>query len=153
VSVTLGGQTRSTPGRRGQTHRQLDAGEASCGGEPRVFVSGDQTAGRGHLCDADARPHRVVVAVGPRVAGVIAGDDLGGRRSPSELGVDATVAGEARARHLRTLHSTGRELSMTARPLGGRRHVGGGHRRRRVSVIGKTATRTSKRRGDKGETV
>ena len=110
-------------------------------------------AGGGRLRDAGTRPRRVMAAAGPKMAEVVTGVDLGGRRSSGELGVDATMAGEARARHLRALRSAGRELSMTAGPLGGRRHVGGGHRRRRVSVIGKTATRTSKRRGDKGETV
>ena len=44
------------------------------------------------------------------------------------------MAGEARARHLRVPGSAGRKLSTTAGPLGGRRHVGGGHRRRRVSA-------------------
>ena len=63
------------------------------------------------------------------------------------------MAGEARARHLRVLGSAGRKLSTTAGPLGGRRHVGGDYRRRRVSVI-KGATATAiKRRGEEGETV
>ena len=84
------------PSQWGQTDRRLDAGEASRGGEPRVCVSGDQTAGGGHLRDADARPHRVVVAAGPGVAGVVAGDDLGGRRSSDEVGSDARGHGEAR---------------------------------------------------------
>ena len=110
-------------------------------------------AGGGRLRDAGACPRRVMAAAGPEMAGVVTGVDLGGRRSSGELGVDATVAGEARARHLRALCNAGRELSTTAGLLGGRRHVGGGHRRRRVSVIGETATRTSKRCGDKGKTV
>ena len=50
----------------GQTHRRLDAGEASRGGEPRVCVSGDQTAGRVHARGAGARPHpgRLAAAAG-----------------------------------------------------------------------------------------
>ena len=110
-------------------------------------------AGGGRLRDAGTRPRRVVAAAGPKMAGVVTGIDRGGRRSSGELGVDATVAGEARARHLRVPGSAGRKLSTTAGPLGGRRHVSGDHRRRRVSVIkGATATAT-KRRGKEGETV
>ena len=110
-------------------------------------------AGGERLRDAGARPRRVVAAAGPKMAGVVTGVDRGGRRSSGELGVDATVAGEARAGHLRVPGSAGRKLSTTAGPLGGRRHVGGDHRRRRVSVIkGATATAT-KRRGKEGETV
>ena len=112
----------------------------------RVSSSGDQMAGGGRLRDAGTRPRRVVAAAGPKMAGVVTGVDRGGRRSSGELGVDATVAGEARARHLRVPGSAGRKLSTTAGPLGGRRHVGDGHRRRRVSVIGETATRASKHR-------
>ena len=44
-------------------------------------------------------------------------------------------------------------LDTVARPFRGRSHVGGELRRRRVSVIGETAARASKRHGDKGETV
>ena len=113
---------------------RLVAGEARDGGGGRNSSSGDQMASGGHLRDAGARPRRVVAAAGPKMAGVVTGVDRGGRRSSGELGVDATVAGEARARHLRALRSAGRKLSTTARPLGGRRHVGGGHRRRRVSA-------------------
>ena len=119
----------------------------------RFPSSGDQMASGGRLRDAGTRPRRVVAAAGPKMAGVVTGIARGGRRSSGELEVDATVAEEARARHLRALGSAGRKLSMTAGPLGGRRHVGGDHRRRRVSVIkGATATAT-KRRGKEGETV
>ena len=71
----------------GQLHRRLDASEASSGGEPRVFVSGDQTAGGGHLCDAGGLVRRVVQALGAGVAGVVAGVDLGGRRSSGRSGL------------------------------------------------------------------
>ena len=71
----------------------------------RFPSSGDQMAGGGRLRDAGTRPRRVVAAAGPKMAGVVTGIDRGGRRSSGELGVDATVAGEARARHLRALGS------------------------------------------------
>ena len=61
----------------------------------RVSSSGDQMAGGERLRDAGARPRRVVAA-GPRVAGVVGGDDLGGRRSSDEVGSDARGHGEAR---------------------------------------------------------
>ena len=44
-------------------------------------------------------------------------------------------------------------LDTVARPFRGRSHVGGVLRRRWVSIIGETAARASKHRGDKGETV
>ena len=119
----------------------VDAGLIAGKARVRVSSFAVQMAGGGRLRDAGTRPRRVVAAAGPRMAGVVTGIDRGGRRSSGELGVDATVDGEARARHLRALGSAGRKLSTTAGPLGGRRHVGGDHRRRRVSVIkGATAT-------------
>ena len=59
-------QGRGPSGSSGQPHRRLDAGEASRGGEPRVCVSGDQTAGRVHARGAGARPHpgRLAAAAG-----------------------------------------------------------------------------------------
>ena len=150
---TQGRSTGSTRVKLAGVDPRLVAGGARDGGGVRFPSSGDQMAGGGRLRDAGARPRRVMAAAGPEMAGVVTGVDLGGRRSSGELGVDATVAGEARARHLRALRSAGRELSTTAGPLGGRRHIGGGHRWRGVSVIGETMTRTSKCRGDKGKTV
>ena len=114
----------------GQLHQRLDAGEASRGGEPRVCVSGDQMAGGGHLCDVDACLHRVVVVVGPGVAGVVANDVLGGCQRSGELGVVAMMAVVARVWHLHALCGMGRKLGTTAGPLDGRRHIGGEHRRR-----------------------
>ena len=80
--------------------------------------------------------HRVVVVVGPGEAGVVAGVDLGGRRSSGELGVDATVGRVARAGHLRALRGAGRKLSTTAGPLGRWRHGGGACGRARCGGYG-----------------
>ena len=148
TSVTLGGQILGQPG---LIHRRLDAGEARRGGEVRDSSSGDRMAGGGHLRDADELAHRVVVAVGPGVAGVVAGVVLGGRRSSGELGVDATVAREARAGHLRALRGAGRKLSTTDGPLGGRRLVGGGHRRRRVRASKVRRLRRTRARTERGK--
>ena len=74
------------------------AGKARDSGGVRVSSSGDQMAGGGHLSDAGTRPRRVVWVVGPRVAGVVAGVDLGGGRSLGELGTEAAGHGEARGK-------------------------------------------------------
>ena len=51
----------------------------------RDSSSGDQMAGGGHLRVADARPHLLVMVVGPGVVGIVAGDDKrGGRCSDVE---------------------------------------------------------------------
>ena len=149
VSDTRG---RSNLGQLAGVNPRLVAGGARDGGGVRFPSSGDQMAGGGRLRDAGTRLHRVVAAAGPKMAGVVTGIDRGGRRSSGELGVDATVAGEARAGHLRVPGSAGRKLSTTAGPLGGRRHVGGDHRRRRVSVIkGATATAIKRRGKERGK--
>ena len=70
---------------------RLVAGRARDGEGVRVSSSGDQMAGGGHLSDASTRSRRVVWVVGPGVAGVVAGVDLGGRRGSGEVGVGATV--------------------------------------------------------------
>ena len=150
VSDTRG---RSNLGQLAGVDPRLVAGGARDGGGVRFPSSGDQMAGGGRLRDAGARPRRVVAAAGPKMAGVVTGVERGGRRSSGELGVDATVAGEARAGHLRVPGSAGRKLSTTVGPLGGRRHVGGDHRRRRVSVIKGAMATATKRRGKEGETV
>ena len=51
----------------------------------------------GQLRAAGDRPHPAMVVAWPGSGRSFAGVDLGGRRSSGELGVDATVAGEARA--------------------------------------------------------
>ena len=65
--------------------------------------------------------------------------------------VDATMAGEARAGHLCALRGAGRELSTTAGPLGGRRLVGGGHRRRRVRASKVRRLRRTRARTERGK--
>ena len=76
----------------GQTHRRLDAGEASRGGEPRVLPTRLGLARGAQLRDADARPHPTVVVVRPGSGRSGAGDELGGGRSSIELGLVAAVA-------------------------------------------------------------
>ena len=53
----------------------------------------------------------MVVVVGPGVARVVAGVDLGGCRSLGELGAEATSGEAARAGHLRALRRVGRKLA------------------------------------------
>ena len=62
----------------GRTHRRLDAGEASRGGEPRVLPTGLGLACGAQLRDADARPHPTVVVARPGSGRSGAGDELGG---------------------------------------------------------------------------
>ena len=56
----------------GQTHRRLDAGEASRGGEPRVLPTGLGLARGAQLRDADARPHPTVVVARPGTSSAVA---------------------------------------------------------------------------------
>ena len=132
VSDSGGVKLGSNRVKRGPTRRRLNAGEARRGGGLRDSSSDDQMAGGGHLRDAGTRPRRVVAAVGPGMAGVITGVDLGGRWSSGELGVDATTVGKARMGHLRALSGAVSKMDVTAEPLRGRSHAGGEHRRRRV---------------------
>ena len=79
----------------GQTHRRRVAGEARDGGGIRNSSSGDQIDGGERLRGAGACA-RPVVAVGDvGVAGDVAGDDLGGRRSSGEVGNGAVGHGGA----------------------------------------------------------
>ena len=73
--------TESTMVKRGQTRRHLAASETRRGGGVRVSCSGDQKDDRACLREAGNEPHRLVAVVEPGVAGNVAGDDLGGRRS------------------------------------------------------------------------
>ena len=150
MSLTQGGQT---PGQPRLTRRRLDAGEARRGDEVGDSSSGDHMAGGGHLRDTGTLPRRLMAVDGPGVAGVISGVDLGGHRSSGELGVDATVGGAARAGHLLSLCGAGRKLSTTAGPLGGRRHVGGEHRRRRVRASKVRWIRRARARTERGRRV
>ena len=65
----------------GQTRRRLAVGEARHGGGSEISRSGDQMGGGECLRVAGSKPERLVAVVGLRVAGNVAGDDLGGRRS------------------------------------------------------------------------
>ena len=56
--------------------------------------SGDQTGGGRHLRVAETEPRLLVVVVELGVAGDVAGDDFGGRRSSVKM--DPTVRGMAR---------------------------------------------------------
>ena len=64
----------------------------------------------------------VVVELG--VAGNVAGDDFGGRRSSSDDEIKATGHGEARGEVLRVPTSAVSALDMVVWPVGGRSHVG-----------------------------
>ena len=78
----------------GQTHRRLDAGEASRGGEPRVLPTGLGLARGAQLRDADARPHPTVVVARPGSGRSGAGDELGGGRSSGASGMGLRCANE-----------------------------------------------------------
>ena len=78
VSDTRG---RSNLGQLAGVDPRLVAGGARDGVGVRVSSSGDQMAGGERLRDAGARPHRVVAAAGPKMAGVVTGIDRVGRRS------------------------------------------------------------------------
>ena len=144
-------------GQPGSNSPELTRGSSPAGPETAeglgIPPSGDQMAGGGHLRDAGTRPRRVVAAVGPGMAGVITGVDLGGRRSSGELGVDATVARVARAGHLRALRGAGRELSTTAGPIGGRRYVGDEHKRWPVRASKVRWLRCTRARTVRGERI
>ena len=86
--------------------------------------SGDQMSGGGHLRVAGSKPQLLVVVVELGVAGNIAGDDLGGRRSSAEVEHGARGHGEARGVVLRVSASAVSALDMVVWPVGGRSHVG-----------------------------
>ena len=86
--------------------------------------SGDQMSGGGHLRVAGSKPQLLVVVVELGVAGNVAGDDLGGRRSSGDEEPEATGHGEARGEVLRVPASAVSALDMVVWPVGGRSHVG-----------------------------
>ena len=86
--------------------------------------SGDQMSRGGHLRVAGSKPQLLVVVVELGVAGNVAGDDLGGRRSSGEVEPEATGHGEARGVVLRVPASAVSALDMVVWPVGGRSHVG-----------------------------
>ena len=81
-----GGQTRST-------RRRLAAGEAGRGGGSAFARYGHQTGGGEHLRAPGNEPQLLVVMVELGVAGDVAGDDFGGRRSSGADENGATVHG------------------------------------------------------------
>ena len=86
--------------------------------------SGDQMDGGGHLRIAASKPCRLVAVVELGVAGNIASDDLGGRRSSGELVPEATGHGEARGVAHWAPASAVSVLDTMVWPVGGRSHVG-----------------------------
>ena len=76
--------------------RRLAAGEARCGGGSAVSGSDNENDGGARPHDAGSEPHHLVAVVELGVAGNIAGDDLGGRRSSVEVEHGARGHGEAR---------------------------------------------------------
>ena len=81
-------------------------------------------SGGGHLRVAGNKPQRLVAVVELGVAGNVAGDDLGGRRSSAEVEHDARGHGEARGVVLRVPASAVSVLDAVVWPVGGRSHVG-----------------------------
>ena len=125
----------------GQTHRRLDAGEASRGGEPRVLPTGLGLARGAQLRDADARPHPTVVVARPGSGRSGAGDELGGGRSSGASGDGAAVRKRARRGFTEALRDAGSALGACPGPNGHRSYADVELRRRRVSAIkGATAT-------------
>ena len=90
----------------------------------RVSCSGDQMDGGGHLHVAGSKSHRLVAVGGAGVAGNVAGDDLGGRRSSGEVEPEATGHSEVRGVVLQVPTSAVSALVMVVWPVGGRSHVG-----------------------------
>ena len=86
--------------------------------------SGDQMSGGGHLRVAGSKPQLLVVVVELGVAGNVAGDDFGGRRSSGEVELDARGHGEARGVVLRVPAGAVSALDTVVWPVVGRRHVG-----------------------------
>ena len=90
----------------------------------RVSCSGDQNDGGEHLHVAGSKPHRVVAVGGAGVAGNVASDDLGGRRSSGEVETEVAGHGEARGMVLRAPAGGVSVLVAMVWPVGGRSHVG-----------------------------
>ena len=78
----------------GQTHRRLDAGEASRGGEPRVLPTGLGLARGAQLRDADARPHPTVWWRGRGVAGVVPVTSSAASEARVQVGMGLRCANE-----------------------------------------------------------
>jgi len=137
----------------GQTHRRLDAGAASCGGEPRVLPTGLGLARGAQLRDADARPHPTVVVARPGSGRSGAGDELGGGRSSGASGDGAAVRKQARRSATEALRDAGSALGACPGPNGHRSitgdECGGGE----GSAMAGLQRRERARPGEKGETM
>ena len=77
----------------------------------RVSCSGDQNDVGAHLRDAGSEPRRVVAVGGPGAAGIVAGDDLGGRRSSGE--VEPIARGHCEVREVVLRHLGSAVTAMT----------------------------------------
>ena len=77
-----------------------------------------------HRSGAEDEPQLLVECVGGGVAGVGAGDDLGGHRSSVGDELEARVCGEVRGVHGWTQRSVGSALDTVEWPEDGREHVG-----------------------------
>ena len=81
--------------------------------------------GRGRrLSGAGDKPQLLVELVGVGVAGIGAGDDLGGRRSSGGGELGARVCGEVREVHGWTQRNVVSALDTVSWPEDGREHVG-----------------------------
>ena len=86
--------------------------------------SGHQMGRGGHRGGAEDEPRLLVESVGVGVAGVGAGDDLGGHRSSGEGELGARVCGEVREVHGWAQRSVVSALATAGWPEDGREHVG-----------------------------
>ena len=80
-------------GQNWSSRRRLAAGEAERGGGSAFARYGHQTGGGEHLRAPGNEPQLLVVMVELGVAGDVAGDDFGGRRSSGADENGATVHG------------------------------------------------------------
>ena len=78
----------------------------------------------GHRGGAEDEPRLLVESVGVGVAGVGAGDDLGGHRSSVGNELEARVCGEGRGGHGWTQRSMVSAMDTERWPEDGREHVG-----------------------------
>ena len=92
-------------------------------------------------------------ALGAGVAGVVAGVDLGGRRSSGELGVDAMMAVAMCDYHLRRLRDAVSMMGACLGPNGHRNVAGDELVRRRGSVFKGVTAKARNRGGEEGNSV
>ena len=94
------------------------------GGGSGFGRSGHQMGRGRHLRGAEDKPRLLVESVGVGVAGVGAGDDLGGHWSSGEGELGARVCGEVREVHGWTQRNVVSALDTVSWPEDGREHVG-----------------------------